>query len=324
MYRTSWITACLLSILLMACKEEKKPLLDTEKVEVDDFIDFFPELKLPFLVADTSLPAKSPDSLRIGNKIFAQFVPDSILHPVFGKKSKPKIYPIGKLEVEDGETYLFVKAVLAQKRTAYLLVFDKEIYKTVLPLVTISGTPKEADRNVATMDSRYTITTLRQRTAADGQVVYNKKVYVYNTEGVFTMILTESNDKDAASAVLLNPIDTLKATHKLSGDYIRDKKNVLSFRDGRTEGTLMFFVHFEKDGGECRGELKGEANITGKNTARYTETNGPCLIDFTFSGNTVTMKELEGCGSYRDIKCFFEGSFTRKKKATPPANKKKK
>jgi hypothetical protein len=25
------------------------------------------------------------------------------------------------------------------------------------------------------------------------------------------------------------------------------------------------------------------------------------------------MKELEGCGNHRDIKCFFEGSFARQK-----------
>jgi len=26
------------------------------------------------------------------------------------------------------------------------------------------------------------------------------------------------------------------------------------------------------------------------------------------------MKEVEGCGSYRDIKCFFDGVFPKKKK----------
>jgi hypothetical protein len=36
------------------------------------------------------------------------------------------------------------------------------------------------------------------------------------------------------------------------------------------------------------------------------------------------MKEVEGCGSYRDIKCFFEGSFPKKKEVKPKAPKKKK
>ena len=72
-------------------------------------------------------------------------------------------------------------------------------FVTAMPLLNVTGTPKQSDQTVANMDSRYTITVLRQRTGSDGMVVYNKKVYVYNTEGVFTLILTESNDQAAAS-----------------------------------------------------------------------------------------------------------------------------
>ena len=323
MQRFSWITAFLLVFFLQACKEEKKPLLDTEQVEVGDFIEFFSEVKLPFQLADTSLLRRSPDSLRIGNKIFAQFVPDSVLSAYFGKKGKPQLHPLGRVDVENGQTYLSLKATQGTKRASYLLVFNEEKYVTAMPLIQLQGKPAAGSSSVATMDSKYTITTLRQRNPGDGQLVYTKKVYVYNTEGVFTMILTESNDKNASTNQLLNPIDTLPATQKLAGDYLQNKNNLVSVRDGKTAGTLMFFIHFEKDGGACRGELKGEARMTGTNTARYTEGDGPCVIDFNFSGNTVRIKEVEGCGSYRDIKCFFEGSYTRKKKASAASKKKK-
>lgn len=323
MYLNYRIFLVLLLFSLFACKEKKKQMLDTEKVELADFIEFFPDMKLPYQLADSGLVRKSPDSLRIGNKIFAQFVPDSVVRAVFGKTAKPKLYPLGKSVVKDGETYLFVKAELGSRRAGYILVFADEKFITSMPAVVINGTPKSNDQSVVNFDSRYTITTLRQKTAGDGQVTYSKKVYVYNTAGVFTLILTESNDQEAAKARIINPIDTLPSTHKLTGDYLQGTRNIVSFRNGKSSGSLYFFIHFEKDGGECRGELKGEARLTGSNSARFTEGNGPCVIDFTFSGNTVKMKEVEGCGSYRDIKCFFEGSFTRKKKTTAPARKKK-
>jgi hypothetical protein len=34
------------------------------------------------------------------------------------------------------------------------------------------------------------------------------------------------------------------------------------------------------------------------------------------------MKEVEGCGNHRDIKCFFEGTYPRKKEK-PKTSKKK-
>ncbi|ULQ53687.1 hypothetical protein [Flavihumibacter fluvii] len=309
---------------LIACKEKKKQLSDTEPVEYADFIDFFPEIKLPFQLADTSLEKKTPDSLRIGSKIFSQYIPDSVLKTVFGKGAKPQLFPLGKSVVKDGETYLLVKAVTPAKRAALIMVFNDEKFVTAMPGILLNSNARGNDHAVMNMDSRYTITTLRQKTVADGQVLYNKKVYVYNTAGVFSLILTESNDQDAAESAVINPIDTLPALNKWSGDYLQDKRNLVSFRDGRKAGTLLFFVHFEKDGGACNGELKGDAVLGSGNTARFTENNGTCSIEFVFSGNTVRMKETEGCGSYRDIKCFFEGSYTRKKKPVHKNPRKKK
>lgn len=314
------------ALLLMAgCKSKKKQLLDTEAGEVDlaDFVDFFEEITLPFHLPDTILAKKSPDSLRIGNKIFAQFAPDSIFRPVFGPTFKPQIYPIGKISIKNGETYLLVKAAGETRRAGYAVVFDKGEYKAILPLLSTTAKPDKSEQAVANIDSRYTITKLRQRTTPEGQILYHKDVYIYNTEGMFTLILTESNDKAATTRKIQNPIDTLAATHKLTGDYTLDARNIVSFRDGHRKGTLQFFIHFEKDKGACVGELKGEAKITGTNSARYTESNGPCVIDFQFSGNNVRMKELEGCGSYRDIKCFFEGTYTRKKKPVSSDARKK-
>jgi len=73
------------------------------------------------------------------------------------------------------------------------------------------------------MDSKYTISTTRQRKSADGQLFYSRRVYVYNDVGVFSLILTESNEtKPKSIQVVVNPIDTLPRKHKFTGDYIQD------------------------------------------------------------------------------------------------------
>ena len=74
-------------------------------------------------------------------------------------------------------------------------------------------------------------------------------------------------------------------------------------------------MHFEKNNGDCKGELKGEAKLISPLVAQYTSAGDPCLIHFTFNDNKITMKEIEACGNHRDIKCFFEGVYTKQKDA---------
>lgn len=312
-----------LLLLIGSCGDKKKQLVDTEDVTVTDFIDYFDEVKLPVHLADTVVAQPSPDSLRIGNKILSQFVPDSVFYPIFGKKTKTRVFPIGKATIKGAETYILVKAISGEKRAAFALVFQPDSFRAALPLVITTAKPAKNEMAQANLDSKFTFTTLDQKFNADGSMLYNKKVYIYNNEGLFNLILTESNDQSAARKKLQNPLDTLAATHKLSGDYWSGTRSLISLRDGRRAGTLRLFVHFEKENGACVGELKGEARITGNNSIQYTENDGPCVIDFKFSGTAVTMKELEGCGSYRDIKCFFEGRYVKKKKSTGSGAKKK-
>ena len=43
------------------------------------------------------------------------------------------------------------------------------------------------------------------------------------------------------------------STNKFSGDYIADKRNYISVRDGKNALTYAFFIHFEKNNGNmCR------------------------------------------------------------------------
>ena len=306
--------------LLFCCKSKKTQLTDEDDVNVEDFIEFFPEVKTSYVLPDSALNVLKSDSSLISFKIFTQFVPDSLIQKQFGKTAKPKIFPLGRVNAKTDETYLFVRLSQGVKKVIYVLAFNKNHqYIAGMPLLISDSDPKTSV--MANMDSRYSITSLQQRRKDDGQVLYKKNVYILNADaGGFALILTESNDTEMATNTVINPIDTTSRKHKFSGDYIQDKKNFISIRDGKNPSTLLFFIHFEKDNGNCKGELKGEANIAGTNIARYIERGNPCALDFVFSGRNVSMKEKGGCGSHRDIKCFFEGTYTRKSTPAPKKN----
>ena len=144
-------------------------------------------------------------------------------------------------------------------------------------------------------------------------------MYMLNADSkTFMLIMTDAlNDKVTE---LINPIDTLPRKHKLAADYGTGKMNLVSIRDGRKNDRLTFFIHFEKNNGECTGELKGEAFLKSPTTAEYREGGDPCILKFTFSSTSVSLKE-ENCGSRRGMQCSFDGSFGRKKWVKPLAPK---
>lgn len=311
------VLIALLPLFLLSCKGRKKVLQDDDIVTIADFIEFFPDAALPVRVADTTLTRKTTDSSLIGYKIFIQFIPDSVLARDFGKGVKPKLYPIGKAREKNKETYLFIKAVNGSKRIGYLACFDKDNrYLQAMPLVQTDQDPGTS--TYGSLDSKFQITTYREKKQGN-ESRFKRNVYIFNsTTNQFMLIMTEPNEEMIEKVI--NPIDTLARKNKWTGDYVKDPKNFISFRDGKRAGELLFFVHFEKDNGTCKGELKGSALPGAKNTATFTDSGNPCSLEFSFEGNVVTMKETGGCGKYRDIKCFFEGSF--RKKAEPKPKKK--
>ena len=305
---------------LADCKRHKKAILSgDEPVEIQDFIDFFQPVPLPYQFTENELQKKEKDSLLISYKVFTQFIPDSLLTKTFGKGVKPKIYPMGKVEIPKQEIYLFAKAISGEKKIALLVCFNRKLqFLAGMPIL-------QPDQNAATqqisgIDKKLSIFKTVQRKNADGTISEGKEVYILSDDAKnFMLILTDQLDDKPTE--LVNPIDTMPRKNKLSADYAINKMNLVSIRDGRRPDRLNFFVHFEKINGECIGELKGEARLKSPTMAEYRTGEDPCLLQFNFTPNTVTIKEIEGCGLHRGPHCVFEGVYPRKK-VTIKKNKK--
>jgi hypothetical protein len=307
-----YLLLIVLTVLLFSCKEKKVSLAtNDEKVNISDFLEFFQSMKIPYQVTDTILKRKEAEASVINSKLFSRFVPDSIIGRLFGKQ-QPHLYAIGKIGVPKAENYVFVKAAAGSRRALYMLCFDKNDHFAAARPILYSDNESGVSGQ-ATMDNKYTLTILHQRKGSDGQLYYHKDAYIYNGDAGLMLILTESNEAKTKVIPVYNPIDTLPRKHKFSGDYSQDKRNIVSIRDGKDPSRFLFFVHFEKEDGTCKGELKGEAKFVAPGVARYRAYSDPCAIEFTFIPEGISLKEQGGCGVHRDIKCFFEGYFERRK-----------
>jgi hypothetical protein len=217
--------------------------------------------------------------------------------------------------VKGPETYLFAKAVAGDKRVAFVLAFDKkDNYLDGLPALQVDQSP--ATQQIAGFDKGYSITRTTIRKNRDGSISEGKDVYgLSQGTGKFSLIMTDALEDKIAE--LINPIDTFSRKQKYTADYGYGKLNLVSIRDGRKKDRLIFFIHFDKSNGACTGELKGEAIMRSANVAEYRESGDPCVLRFTFSSSSVTLKEIEGCGAHRGLRCSFDGSFPRKRDPKP-------
>ncbi|HEY2720218.1 MAG TPA: hypothetical protein VGI82_00750 [Chitinophagaceae bacterium] len=296
---------------LLACSHKKKVSLSGEEpVKIGDFIKTFESATLPYQVADTSVIKKVTDTLLISYKVLNRFIPDSSLGKILGKSEKPKMYPLGRISSPDGISYLFVKTLSDDRKSIVLFCFDKKNnFITGMPVLVPDANP--ATQQFFSIDKHYTISKNISRKNPDGIIKEGKNVYVLNEPArSFLLIMTDALDEQKVE--LINPIESLPRKSKYSGDYEKDKWNLVSVRDDKKQGRIAFFVHFEKKN-NCTGEIRGEASFTSANMAVYRGGSDFCVLQFSFTSSSVTMTELEGCGSHRGVECVFEGTFPKKK-----------
>lgn len=311
MYRIAMVAF----LIFFACKNDDAGEQPEEGAfNYTRFSGRFPAGKVPYTLSDTAILNHKDTSAIRGR--FPGFIPDSLLRRVFGD-IKVIYTPIAKLEKEDAETFYIVHARSGAKKAALLVIFDKDNqYASAFPFLLPDADP--ATTQQSTIDKAFSISRGVSRRISNDMNKEGKDVYAYNAETrSFSLVMTDILDD--RNLEVINPIDTFPRTHALAGDYTRGKRNLVSVRDGRSPSLLNFFIHMENEEGDCTGELKGSAILISSKTAAYRQGGDPCVLEFTFSGSTVTVKEIEGCGARRGLDCTFNGSFTKKKPAKAAA-----
>ena len=301
------------SCLIFSCKHKKVNLAGDTPVKVNDFITAFNPITLPFAVADTNITAFE-DTLTIGHAVFSQFVPDSVLNQLVNTQKKYTIHPVGRFE-KDNTIYILANVIQKQRTQIVVVVFDKD--NQYLSAKGLFGNDEDDDYTYSlSINKEPTFTVSKEHiNPQTKQLQFSRVGWVYNTAGVFMVVVNDTNEDPKKVDVILNPIDTLPKKNKLSGDYMTDKKNFISMRDGKDANTYLFFIHFEKKEGACVGELKGVMKMQNATTGMYNQGGDPCIIDFDFEGNEITLKEKGSCGNRRGMDCFFDDTFTKKKEA---------
>lgn len=309
----------LLLLFLLSCKGKKGGSSNEETgFSYEAFSAQFPSAALPYQLSDTSL-AKSRDTASIHDQYFAGMVPDSVNAKWFGKGNKVKYFPIARFNADKSSNYFLVKSASASRKGAFLFVFSKSQLQAVFPFLLPDSDPSTSQS--AVLDKSYSIIKNVIQKKPGNVAAEGKDVFVYNPAAKnFSLILT--NPIDNGHADIINPIDTFPRRHKFSGDYVKDKRNFVSVRDGRYPNQLVVFIH--REFGECSGELKGDVLLTSATAAMYRQGGDPCMLNLRFDNSAVTLKEEGGCGSHRGLDCTFDGVFPRKKEARPrPAAKSK-
>jgi hypothetical protein len=307
----------LLSLILYivcGCKNSVPDYSGNDKISAADFLKAFHELKLPVTIADTAIQHFA-DTLIISNAVFTQFIPDSTLNTISGTAKEDNIiHPAGMIHTKERD---FLLATFSSNKRINLAVFaldDKHNFLTAT--IILNNTRNDKYRHTVTITEEPTFILKKEKLAPDNTSLYSRNGFAYNaTTNSFTEVLHDSNEDTAKNNEIINPIDTLPSINKFSGDYITDKKNFISVRDGKNATSYMFFIHFEKSKDDCKGELKGTMTLTDEKNAVFTENGDPCVINFKFSNNSINVKEQDNCGNHRGITCPF--NFTFKKKVQP-------
>ncbi len=311
------LTICLLS-LLCSCANKALDLSGESTIKPSDFVQVFKPIKGNYILSDTNF-IKKADTLQIGIKALHQFLPDSTISQMVKNEKKETIYPVGMIEKESEKYFLLL---VKSKKAAKLFVYVTDQKMNYLGFKELlNNEDNDAYARSVSINKEPTFVISKETYDNNKQLKFSRSGWIFNVGAGFMIVVNDSNEK-AQNNVVINPLDTLPNTAKLSGDYSRNEKNYISIRDGKDAKTYLFFIHFEKNNADCIGELKGTFTLSSPVAGQFTQNGDPCIIDFSFSGNTVRVKEQGTCGNHRGIKCFFDDSFTRKK--APKSKKKRK
>jgi hypothetical protein len=303
----------LIGLIWFSCDSKKN---DENGFSYEKFSGLFPPAQTSFQVSDADL-ISNKDTTVIRSPKFEKFISDSIKTKLFGKSNKVKYIALARIKAPGKTNYYMIKAISGNKRVALLLPFTNDQFDIVFPFLIPDN--DATTKQLSSIDKSNAIIKSVSQKKQNGDVAEGREVYQYVPEAKqFTLLLTNPLNNIAE---VINPIDTLPRKNKFSGDYIKDKKNFVSIRDGRRSNESLVFIHIEK--GDCSGEVKGTLLFTASNKAVYRQGGDPCQLSFQFVGNSVSVLEGGGCGSRRGLDCSFNGTYKKKKEAKSKPTKKR-
>lgn len=298
-------------LFLVACSNNEVVLDSDTTIKPSQFVQAFKVIKDVFEVKDSNVH-KFADTQKISLKVLSSVIPDSLLNQWTGKDAKTVFKPVGRIE-KSGYNYLLLLAQKPKKNGLITLVFDKNnkliTYKNLL------NSSEVNDKNYVysvSINREPTFYISREKFNGSRELKFTKTGWALSNNN-FIVVVNESNELTTNNEPIINPIDTLAINNKYSGNYTVNDRNILSIRDGYTPREYKFFLYMEKDNGKCLGELKGTMILKDDNHATYTANGDPCVIDFTFNGNSITMKEKGSCGNRRSFDCMFEDTYIKRK-----------
>ncbi len=297
-------------LTLFSCKHKVTDLNSDAPIKPNQFVAAFKVLENNFAASDSNILSLA-DTVSINHKQLERFIPDTLLSRLLADDKKAIFHPVGRID-KINEVYLLLLSVHNKKKTVTVIVQDKK--NVFLASKDILSANDDGYRHSFSLNREPTFYVLRERIISDkeSKFKFTKIGWAYSGK-TFVAVVNESNERNDNLNAIINPLDTLPRANMYSGNYVEDDRNFISLRDGRTPQEYLFFLHIDKNDGTCVGELKGEIKMTDSTHAIYSFGGDPCIIDFTFDRDIITIKEKGSCGNRRGMDCFFEDAYTKKK-----------
>lgn len=318
-----YIGGIFLFFSLVSC-HNKKSTAKKDLYRSETFFDAFRTIRFPYNVVDSATGSRA-DTAVIPLDALKSHVPDSISSKIL--EGNVLAHPVGKIDLPELR-YIIVSLQKGSKTNWYVLTFDnKNKFLTYMPL--LSSQYDDGYRHTLSINQEPTFTLGKSKKDSKDNLLYTNQGFGYNAAThQFIVVINDTNENLPESDKIYVPIDTLAKTFPFSGDYQKNKQNILVLRDGSRPNEYLFFYHFDKTDEDpaAKGEIKGKIRMVSQNSAIYQQGGDPCVIDFNFKDKKIHVKEEGNCANYRGSNVQFDDTFTKEnhQEEKTEHNKKKK
>jgi hypothetical protein len=297
-------------IFIISCKGKQADLSSDAPIKPNQFVKAFEVLENGFAANDSNIVRLS-DTVSINIKLLARFIPDTLIKRLMNGDENTTFHPIGRVD-KSTETYLLLLSIKNRKPTTTVVVLDKKNIFIASKKMFSGHDNTEEYRYTISINREPTFFVGREKIVNDKDLKFTKIGWAFNGKD-FIQVVKESNERSDKLSPIINPLDTFARENSYSGNYVQDDRNYIAIRDGKTKQDYLFFLHIDKNDGNCVGELKGEMHLIDSTHATYSMGGDPCVIDITFDRNIIVTKEKGSCGNRRGMECFFDDAYTKKK-----------